>query len=338
VNGWPAYLATWRRHRLLLCIPIVLAVAVAAWTVVGAAKSYDSSASLWVDNGGPGGSTLGNANSADGAVTTSPSQEEQSALQELLATKQFVTAVGSRSSLSHYLARHPTAGFGPPALVAKVFGDGSIATRVASAMRQGVSSTVVGPQVFALSFSGPSPAVARSTLAALVSQLRIWAARYSEFYGQTETGYFQSQLTLAQQAVQQTDAQAQAYLADHPRASVATDPVYNSLVGAAGAASTQLTQAQSGLAAARSASRGNAQSLVTRVIDAPSLPANATHGAAVDLEGVFAGLAAGLVISVLIIVLMTSTARRPDRWLMSFGEEDKIETVPTQREQGAGRV
>ena len=205
-------------------------------------------------------------------------------------------------------------------------------------MHHGVSSNVVGPQVLALSFSGPSPAVARSTLAALVSQLGIWAARYSEFYGQAETGYYQSQLGFAQQAVQQTDAQAQAYLADHPRASVSTDPVYNSLVGAADAAATQLTQAQSGLAAARSASHGDAQSLITRVVDAPSLPTSATHGAAVDLEGVLAGLAAGLVISVLITVLMTGTARQPDRWLKTFGEGDKIETVPAERRQGAGRV
>jgi hypothetical protein len=323
---------------LLLCVPVVLAVAVAAWTVVGAAKSYESSTSLWVDNGGPGGSTLGNDDSADSATSTSPSQEEQLALQELLATKRFVTAVGDSSSLHGYLATHATAGFGPPAVVTKIFGDGSVADRVASAMSHGVSSTVVGPQVLALSFSGPSPAVARSTLAALVSQLGIWTARYSEFYGQAETGYYQSQLGFAQQAVQQTDAQAQAYLADHPRASAATDPVYNSLVGAAGAAATQLAQAQSGLAAARSASHGNAQSLITRVIDAASLPTGATHGAAVDLEGVLAGLAAGLVISVLIVVLMTATARQPDRWLKTFVEDDKIETVPTGRQQGAGRV
>ncbi|HEX2702438.1 MAG TPA: hypothetical protein VHM72_03290, partial [Solirubrobacteraceae bacterium] len=127
-------------------------------------------------------------------------------------------------------------------------------------------------------------------------------------------------------------------LADHPRTSVATDPVYNALVGAANSAATELAQAQSGLAAARSASHGNAQSLITRVIDLPSLPAGATNGAAVDLEGVLAGFAAGLVISILITVLMTRTGRQPDRWLETLGEEGKIEPVPTQRPQGVGRV
>jgi hypothetical protein len=337
VSGWPAYLATWRRHRLLLCVPIVAAVVIAAWTVVGAAKSYESSASLWVDNGGAGGSTLGNGNSAD-ATTSSPAEEEQLALQELLATKRFVAAVGDSSSLNQYLAKHRTAGFGPPALVTQIFGGGSVADRVTSAMSHDVSSTAVGPQVLALSFSGPSPAVAQSTLAALVSQLGIWTARYSAFYGQAEIGYYQSQLGFAQQAVQQTDAQAQAYLADHPRTSAATDPVYNSLVGAADAAATQQAQAQSGLAAARSASHGNAQSLITRVIDAPSLPTGATRGGAVDLEGVVAGLAAGLVISLLITVLLTYAAERPYRWLRTLGDDDEIEAVPTERPRGAGRV
>ncbi len=305
VARWPEYVATWRRQRLLLCVPVILAVVIAGWSVFGAPKSYISTGSVWVDTGGPTGSTLGNVNPA----STPPAQQEQSVLQELLATKQFVAAVGAASSLQSYLKANATAGSGPSALLSKLAGGhGTLAQRVASAVGGGVSSSVPGPQVMDLSFSGPSPTVARSTLAALIAQLQVWTTRYSEFNGQNEAGYYQSQVTTAQQTLKTAQQQAATYAAQHRNVTANSDPVYSSLLGVVSTSATQLAQAQNGLADAHNTSQSGA-GLIVRTVDAPSIPTGATKGKKVELEGLLGGLIAGLLISLLITILMTRSTQ-----------------------------
>ena len=94
-----SYRETIRQHRLLLSLPIALAVLIAAWLVLSAPKSYVSQASLWIDNSGPVGSSLGNSNPA----VTPPSNVEQNVLLELLATKSFAVSVARTSLLGPYL-------------------------------------------------------------------------------------------------------------------------------------------------------------------------------------------------------------------------------------------
>ena len=107
-----SYRDAFRQHRLLLSLPVVLAFLIAAWFVVGAPNSYESSASLWVNNSAPAASSLGDANPG----LTPPSTVEEGVITELLATKSFALAVGRRSLLRPYLASHQTQGFSPTAL------------------------------------------------------------------------------------------------------------------------------------------------------------------------------------------------------------------------------
>ena len=287
----------------------MLAVAVAAWTVIGAPKSYISTASVWVDTGGANGATLGNPNPS----ATPPAQQEQSVLQELLATKGFLAAVGSASTLQSYLKTHTTSGSGPSSLLKSITGSGgALDTRVASAVAHGVSSTVPGAQVLDLSFSGPSASVARSALAGLVSQLQVWTNRFSQINGQNEASYYQAQVNADEQALKTAQTQAQTYLAQNPRAAATSDPVYSSLVGVVTTDASQLAGAQSSLAAARSdGTSAGTQSLVVHEIDSPSIPTGPTKGKKTEAEGILGGLVAGIVISLLIVVLLTRTAQQP---------------------------
>ncbi len=304
------YLATWRSHRRLLWLPIVAATVLAAWTVIGAPKSYVSSATLWVDTGGPAGSSLGNTNSS----ATPPSSQEQTVLDELLATKGFVSSVGSSSTLQSYLAAHTVRGFGPPALLSSVFGGaaGQLSDRVQSTLWAGVTTTTPGPQVLAVSFTGPTAAVAESTLRALVSQLRYWTTRYSRFSGQNQASYYQAQVSAEETALTQAQAQVQAYTSSHPHASQTSDPIYEALAQAASVAASELAQARSGLASAQDSSQ--APDLIVREVDAPSLPTGPTAGKKKDLEGILGGLVAGLLVGILAIVVTTrgpQLRRRP---------------------------
>lgn len=316
--GLEAYRETFRRHRVLFLVPVVVALVFAAWSVVGAPKSYVSSASLWVDNAAPSGSSLDNVNPA----TVPPSQQEQTVLSELLSTETFVTAVADHSTLPAYLKAHPTEGSGPSALLSGLSGGGgaSMSTRLESALGANVSSAVPGPQVLQLSFAGPTPAVAQSTLNALVGQLQSSTAQFSTDYGKSQATYYQSQYQASASAASAARAQATGYLSQHPHATTQNSPTYSALIAASTAANTQLTQASSALRQAQNAT-GSGGAIV-RVIDPPSVPTAATSGKKAEAEGILGGLFGGVVISLLAVILMTKNNTRTARPEEETGEDE----------------
>jgi len=167
----PSYRATFRRHRVLFTLPVVRAVLIAAFIEFSAAKSYLSTASLWVDSPASVDSSLG---STDPAIVP-PAQAEQSIITELLATREFVLAVGHNSLLGSYLAAHKAGGLLPSS------GGGSVDDEIVAALTPtAVTATVAGPQVLQLGYKGPTPAVAASTLSALMAQLQRDSARFTK--------------------------------------------------------------------------------------------------------------------------------------------------------------
>jgi uncharacterized protein involved in exopolysaccharide biosynthesis len=301
------YKTTFRRHRLLFLIPVVVALFVAAWSVLGAPKSYMATASLWVDNSAPDTSSLSGQNTSP----TTPSQNEQTVLQELLSSNQFVLSVAQKSSLESYLASHPRSGFSPSALLSSLSGPGSMTTRVQSALGPNVVTQIPGPQVLQISFSGPSPAVAQSTLSALMTQLQASTRQYSDDYSQSQVAYFRSQYDAAAQAASTARAQAQMYLTQHPTATAQKDPTYSALLAAATSANGQSAQAATAMRQAQSGSASAGP--VVHVIDPATLPVAATAGKKKQAEAILAGLFGGLVVSVLAVVLMTKRAARVAR-------------------------
>ena len=307
-----AYRETFRRHRRLLILPIVLAVFVAGWFVLGSPKSYQSTASLWVDTPASSDSSLGNANPA----IIPPSQQEQNVLTELLATQDFPLAVGHQSSLGQYLATHGSGGWSPTALLSSIGGGGSLDANIVSALGPtNVISTVPGPQVLQITYRGPTPAVAQNTLSVLVQKLQQQGSQLTKQRNQQVAAYYKAQVQTASQAVAAARAQAAAYIAQHQGAA-AGDPNLAAIQNAQGTASTQLTESTGKLNEAMSNAQdsGGAGGMI-HVLDSPTAPAGPVTGKTKELLGIFGGLFAGLLITALGIVALTPSDGRSDESL-----------------------
>jgi uncharacterized protein involved in exopolysaccharide biosynthesis len=325
------YYETFRRHRLLLSLPIVVSIAIAGWVVLSKPKSYLSTTSLWVDTPASAQSSLGSSNAIP---TTSPAQQEQGVLNELLATRTFVLDVGHKSSLGRYLAANPSRGSGPSSLFSG--GGGSVDTRILEALgRKQVLTGVAGPQVLQITLLGPTSDVAASTLRAIVAQLQQVSTGFSTEHRRAAVSYYRSQVAAASKALTAARAQINAYLRLHPGASV-QDPNLNTLTASATAASTQLTQANSSLNQAESMGGWSVQ-----LIDQPSVATGPVSGRKKEFLAILGGLFAGALISFLGIVALTPSDA-DDRWedeLLEaltnapatgrLHEEDMVEAVPT---------
>lgn len=300
-----SYRQTFRQHRVLLSAPIVVAVLVAALLVLGSPKSYQSTASLWVDTPATTDSSLGSLSVAD----TPPSTQEQNVLTELLATPNFVRTVAHNSLLGPYLATHKSGGslFG---LLGG--GGGSLDSQIDDALgSKQVTSTVPGPQVLQINLSGPTPAVAHSTLNALVRQLQRDSALFSQQHNQSALNYYKTQVQTATQAILQARNEADAYRREHPDASP-NDPNLSALTTAENAAGSQLTQANANLSAAASAVKDGATVTQTHVIDSADFPTGPTSGKKKVVEGIVGGLLAGVLISFLGTIALTR--KETDPW------------------------
>jgi hypothetical protein len=292
-----SYLQTFRQHRRLLIAPIVVAVVIAGWSVLGAGTSYQSTASLWVDTPASTTSSVDNTS----PTLTPPSSQEQSTLTELLATRGFLLGVGHGSLLGPYLAAHPSQGFGPSALLTQIGGAGSLNDRIMSALGSSqVTTALPGPQVLQISYSGPTAAVAQSTLRAIVSGLQQDSTQFTAQHNQAAAAYYRTQVVAAQKAIVSARQQASQYLSQHPQANV-NDPNLSAVTTAEQAASAQLTQANANLSTAVSAgATGSVQ-----VVDPPTSPPGPTSGMGKQLLGILGGLLAGLLISFLGTVALT---------------------------------
>jgi hypothetical protein len=309
-----AYRETFRKHRVLFCLPPLLGLIAAAVFAFGTPKKYQSSASLWVDNGPLAGSSL--------SSTSDPATSEQTLLNELLATRRFDLAVGQGSSLSRYISAQG----GSREQIA-----GNLATAVAS----GAASSTAGPQVLVLTFTGPSPSVAQSALQSLVAQLQSTVSHYGQTYGQTAQAYYQAQVKMATQALSRDTAAASAYKTAHPRATSANSQNYAALQAAEQTASSQLQSATSALSQATGeAAGGNGTSFLVRVVDPPVIPTAPTSGKKKMLLVVVAGLLAGLLLSLSIIAVMTPS--RDDRWDAEVTGDDEF--AGSQQARGGGKT
>jgi hypothetical protein len=300
----PSYRETLRRHRLLLSVPVILGALVAAWFVLGAPKSYVSTASLWADTSAPNASSVGNVDPA----LTPPSTLEQAVLTELLTTKSFAVSVANHSTLGRYLATHGTSGFSPTALLG---GGGPLVARIEAAVSsKKVTTTVPGPQILQIRYSGPNAGVAQSTLAAIVRELRTASTTFGRSYDRNLESYYQGQVTAATEALDSATSALSTYQSQHP-GSTANGPSVSALTAAVTNARTQLTAASQSLNAAAGAGTADAGGLSVQTVDPASAPLGATSGKKKDLEGILGGLLAGALISFLGVIALTRSELDP---------------------------
>jgi uncharacterized protein involved in exopolysaccharide biosynthesis len=301
------YRQTFRRHRLLLTLPVVAAVILAAWTSFGHPKAYESTASLWVDKPASAQSSLGNLNPAE----LPPAQQEQQVLLELLTTRSFMTGVAETSGLKQYLAAGTSDGFGPTALLSKLTGPPSVQDQIVAALGPGrVTSLTPGPQVLQVSYTGGTPAVARNTLEAIVNGLERESTNLGRRHNEVAVDYYRSQVQAASKTLSSLRDQIAAYTKSH-RGRGGRDANLAALQTAEGAASTQVNEANASLSQASGAAQAGSDGSAVHVLDAPTMPVGPTSGMKRRIMAIVGGLFAGLVISFLAVVVLTPTRRDP---------------------------
>lgn len=306
------YRETFRRHPIRFALPIIISIAFAAWSAFGAPRVYRSTASVWIDNGPAEGSSLDSlsdqtAEAATGLLSEpfGPAPIEQLTLKEQLTTPSFDLAVGRDSLLPRYLASGARQGFSPTVLLKH--GAASIPYQVTQAIRTGASASATGPEVLRLAYGGPSPAVAQSVVKSLIAHIKTNSTLYGNDFAQTEALFFEKTATVASRASVNAAATVASYKRQHPSATVQTDPIYAALRAAANKTSSVLTATT---AAVGSLNRGSAgMNAVIRVIDPPTLPSGPTVSTSQTALSLLDGLVAGVLMSLVAVILATPTAR-----------------------------
>jgi uncharacterized protein involved in exopolysaccharide biosynthesis len=279
-----SYRETYRRHRMLFRIPVLLGAAVAALILFTTSATYKSTASLWVDTAAPVASSIG----ADGTPTLSepPASSEQGILTELLTTGSFADAVARSSVLGREL--------GSP---------GAIREGASKLLEHGqVVAAPAGGQILNVSYTGSSREIAESVLGGILTQLRNYNNSLSAQHSAAAIAYDRAQVALDEKALATANATLNTYAARHPDASK-SDPNYLSLSSAQNTAVTQLGQANTTLNQVTGSS--NSGGWTIRVLDAPS-PASSLAPSKKKTVGVILGGAlAGMLASFLAVVAMT---------------------------------
>lgn len=286
-----SYRETYRRHRRLCFVPVVLGAVAAAFILFSSAHSYRSTASIWVDTAGSVASSVG----ADGspALAEPPASSEQGVLTELLSTDSFADSVARSSVLGKDLGSAAAIDAHAPALL----------------QHGHVTSAPTGGQVLKITYTGSSPALAESVLGGVVTQLRNYSDSFASQHEEAAVTYDREQVSLAQATLAAENKSVRAYVAQHGRASRSA-PAYIALAAAQNNAVTELGQANATLNQA-SASRGT-DGWTLRVIDPPG-PAVSQAPDKKKIVGVILGGAfAGLLVSLLAVIAFTPA--RKETW------------------------
>lgn len=295
--GKPTYRQTFRRHRILLSMPMVVGMLVAALFVAKHTITYSSTATLWVDTAPPNPSTVGSDAAGGG---TSPASAEQALLSELLTTRVFAIDVAKHSALRQYL-------------------DGNVAGAV-NALEQGqVVVTVEGGQVMQVGYAGPTAEVTRSVLSAILAELNRNSNGLITSRDQAALAYDKAQIQVMSSQLAAARNQVSQYESQHPGANTKTDPTLAALVGAEGSAGQQYAQAITTLSQEMANHDGGGWS--AQVIDPPSAPLASAQGKKKMIETIIAGLFGGLLVSLLGAMVLTPA--RVERW------EDELPTAPS---------
>ena len=292
----PRYMETYRQHRLLFLLPLVLGMLIALWANLGKPEYYRASTSLWSDTAG------GSANDLTGAPP--PAAQEQTTLNELLRTMYFPDAVARHGPLADYLKTHTSDGWGPGALMAKLKGQASLDDRIATSLSpKRVTSLVLGPHVLKISYDGPTAQVAYGTLKTLIGEYE----RQRNALRTDAINSYRNAVASAAKALRDARTEISAYVREHPGVS-ASDSQMQSLVHAERNALDQLSGATQGLNQAATSSLSNSEATL-RIVDPPEVPAAPYSTHKKFLFSIIAGLFVGALVSALGIVALTKTGR-----------------------------
>ncbi len=276
-------------HRLLLAIPLVAAIAGTGAFMIVQPPAYASSATIWANGGGVG--------------TQSPAQSQADVINQYLKTESFAVAVAQAGPLAAYLDGHPseTQGFSPRSLIGGRSAGAPSGEAVRAYLAAHVTITTLGPSELSISFTGPTPQVARGTADALLAQLAAGELAAKIAATQTQLQLYQTELQQDSAVLSADLAAVRSYLAAHPglgsgTSAAATDPQLALLQDRANVDQqtyvqllAKIQQTESDLALAQ-----QPKLQPFRVVDAPQTPSSRSLFGKQQLLALAAGLLAGL--------------------------------------------
>jgi capsular polysaccharide biosynthesis protein len=314
------YLRTFRRHKLLVIAPVVLALVIGVGYEYNSPGHYQASGTIWADAPVPNGSSV----FSQTPPNPSPAAQASSVLNELLSTDQFLAKVAPRSPWAAYLRQHPDA-------IDTVFGS----------LQKNTSVFTLGPQVVSVTYQSTDAATTAPMVRAIMGAFVAQVVSLQKSRDQQQITYDKQSLNSAASALSSSQDQLRQYLAAHPQAPGATvDPTVTQLSGnvaqaqqAYGAAVSNLNDSQLGLSSVADSSQ-------LHVIDQPSLAAAQGRKKKIAYAGI-GGLFAGLVIAILLLSWLVSKDTSP--WNAEDVEDDlgltvvgSIEELPSPRRQERG--
>ena len=289
------YIATFRRHRLGLILPVVIALVISSWYVATRPHKYQASMTVWIDTALPNPSSL-----VAPSTNTTPAGDAQLTFQELLGTQQFLIDVGRAGPLAGLFSR----GNAPAVVDAKIV----------STLSKSFTVSVTGPQVLQIAMTGTNPGYMPGTLKALASQYLEQITGSLKSRDQAIVAYYQSQVASAQAGVDTASSAASDYRNTHPAILPTADATYNQLAQNAAQAQEQYTALKASYDQANIALQNVTTSTMFHLIDQPSVPFAVSNKKHVVFT-VVAGLAAGIAISLLALSALTAldgTVRLPE--------------------------
>jgi hypothetical protein len=297
----PRYRATAQRHRVLFGLIILFCALFGLSSALGSPKLYRSSASLIFKSIDTGAVPFG---------ATPPAAQNQEMLNELLATRGFPEKVARHSPLEAYLKTHSATGNGPIALLKKFFkGSPTFDERLAAALGpKRVTLAPIGSNLLEVSLEAPTPALAQTTLRALVTDFQ---KERNRLQGSALTAAI-AQFTKARTQLTTTKADLSNYTRLHPASATNGDPELNALANAQLQATRQLRTAASAVNTAFVAlNSGTGLPATAGVYDQPNFPIGPTAGKKRVLELTIVGAFVGALISFGLIVLMSRSRPEP---------------------------
>jgi uncharacterized protein involved in exopolysaccharide biosynthesis len=312
------YLENLFRHLPLLLLPIAFSGLVATGWVASQPREFQSSAKIWVDR-----SSLG-PTSPDNAYSTAADVQTQ-VLTELLKTRSFGLKVAARGPLASDIVARASGSDGANPLqflqgLSKPKTQAQLDDLTYLTVSKNVSVQAAGPQIVAIDFTYPDAVVGAKTTQAIVDQFIDELLGTRRTQADYSVSFFSDQVKVAQEQAAAADAKVYDYLASHPELRVINavpdvkltqlrredDNARDRYVGLL----TQLDQAKLVQAEAQQSSPNG-----LRVLDAPLVPTQPMSSNRVLLQAGVAGLAGGLVITLLALVLITmsdTSLRRPE--------------------------
>lgn len=314
------YLATFRRHKIAVLLPLVIALVVSTLYAATRPATYETSTTVWFDNALPAASSLDNPQS------TTPAQEGQQVLEELLGTRQFLDKVARRGPLAAYLASHPSK--------QKTAGS-SLDDQITSTLHKAFSSNPIGPQVLAVAMTSTNPSIMVGTLNALTAEYSAEVASDRTQRDQATASYYNVQMGAASASLTRANDAVTEYQRAHPAATPPLDPIYDQLIQAATQAQATYTSIQEAYQHSNLALNNVLSPASFRVLD-PAQPVSRLSNMKHEVFTVVAGLVAGLLISVLVISAFTAldkTARQQQDVEEALGMEvvASIRQLPRRR-------